>query len=267
MKYLSIFFLAFFLLGASKIPAPSVPIGGTLAVFSNLPGTWQPPVSGAIKDGFMRADGAAVPASCTRCKIPAGTALPDLTDKMLRGSDSSGTVGGGDTSSITLTESHIPQMSTNNIVHQTVSGTFASDSHDHKFPHVHQWGYAFANFNDRWVYSLTSKDRSKTEWTNQNQIVLRFNTQIGSFDGLLQHSYLDPETVFNGGLKWYTGGVLSPLSGQDGSNAATGSAVGTSSVTTSGGSTNLVVGTLEPTAAELDIVPAHVKAIFVIRVY
>lgn len=109
MKYPSILFLAFFLLGASNTPIPSVPIGGVLGVFSNLPGTWQPPVSGAIKDGFMRADGAQVPASCTKCKIPAGTVLPDLTDRVLRGSTTSGTNAGSD--SVTLSVSQIPQMS------------------------------------------------------------------------------------------------------------------------------------------------------------
>ena len=58
-------------------------------------GTWQPPATGAIKDGFMRADGGSVP-TCADCSIPQGTVLPDMRQRYAKGSNvgTSGTTGG-----------------------------------------------------------------------------------------------------------------------------------------------------------------------------
>jgi hypothetical protein len=75
----------------------SVPIGGMVAVMPNThANAWQPPASGQIKDGFMRADGATVPA-CSDCVIPAGQVLPNMNAKYPRGNTTSGTAGGSNT--------------------------------------------------------------------------------------------------------------------------------------------------------------------------
>jgi hypothetical protein len=80
-------------------PQGFVPIGGMVAVMPTThANAWQPPASGAIKDGFMRADGGTVP-TCTDCIIPAGTALPDMRQRYPKGSNTgtSGATGGANT--------------------------------------------------------------------------------------------------------------------------------------------------------------------------
>ena len=91
-------------------PPGMVPIGGIVAVYPTAhANAWQPPASGAIKDGFMRADGGTVPA-CSDCIIPAGAALPDLRSQLLKGGvTTSGGTGGA--SSYILAANQIPQLS------------------------------------------------------------------------------------------------------------------------------------------------------------
>ena len=79
----------------SGSPPPGfVPIGGMIAVMPTTAGTWQPPATGAIKDGFMRADGGSVP-TCADCSIPQGTVLPDMRQRYPKGSNT-GTSGATD---------------------------------------------------------------------------------------------------------------------------------------------------------------------------
>jgi len=281
VKYLSIIFLAFFLLGATtKISSPSVPVGGTVAVFSNLEGAWQPPVSGAIKDGFMRADGAQVPASCTKCKIPAGTVLPDLTDKMLRGATTSGASVGSDSGSgsVTLVAEQIPQMTTSAITHQTVSGTFASTEHDHNFAHVHQALFFYDYSIEFSIRGLSSIDDRVGTWSNYSATwpggesafipvvpYMVFNT-LGSDSGI-GSSTLSMNSTQQG--QAYTGGALSPPSGNGGSDSKTSAPAGTESVSTSGGSSTLTVGSASPSLVNISVptIPSSTTTIFVIRVY
>jgi len=87
------------LAGTSGAPG-MVPIGGLVAVMPNThANAWQPPATGAIKDGFMRADGAVVPA-CADCVIPAGTTTPNMVTRFLKGSTTSGTTGGSATKNL-----------------------------------------------------------------------------------------------------------------------------------------------------------------------
>lgn len=87
------------LAGTSGAPG-MVPVGGLVAVMPNThANAWQPPAMGAIKDGFMRADGAVVP-TCADCVIPTGTATPNMVTRFLKGSTTSGTTDGSPTKNL-----------------------------------------------------------------------------------------------------------------------------------------------------------------------
>jgi hypothetical protein len=87
------------LAGTSGAPG-MVPIGGMVAVMPNThANAWQPPTTGVIKDGFMRADGAVVP-TCADCVIPAGTATPNMVTRFTKGSTTSGATAGSATKNL-----------------------------------------------------------------------------------------------------------------------------------------------------------------------
>jgi hypothetical protein len=87
------------LAGTSGAPG-MVPIGGMVAVMPNThANAWQPPATGVIKDGFMRADGAVVP-TCADCVIPAGTTMPNMVSRFPKGSTTSGTTAGSATKNL-----------------------------------------------------------------------------------------------------------------------------------------------------------------------
>ena len=79
----------------------SVPLGCMIVAMPNIDAvnSWQPPLSGAIKDGFMRADGTIINAGhiSQGCLLAAGTVLPNMIQKYPRGNTTSGTTGGSNT--------------------------------------------------------------------------------------------------------------------------------------------------------------------------
>ena len=79
-------------------PPGMVPVGGLVAVMPNIQLTdaWQPPATGVIKDGFMRANGHIITAQnvIDGSKLRAGTVLPNMETKYLRGNSTSGTTNG-----------------------------------------------------------------------------------------------------------------------------------------------------------------------------
>lgn len=84
----------------------AVPIGGMVAVMpSTHANAWQPPTSGEIKDGFMRADGATIDATdvSNGSLFPAGTVLPNMKEKYPRGNITSGSTGGANTQASNVT--------------------------------------------------------------------------------------------------------------------------------------------------------------------
>lgn len=114
-----------------------VPIGGMVAVMPSIDAAaWQPPASGAIKDGFMRADGHQITAANVTAGslIPAGVYLPNMVSMVARGGTTScdGSVacnsktGGNDTS--TLVSGNIPN-------HTHSAGTY--DIAESNFDHGH----------------------------------------------------------------------------------------------------------------------------------
>ena len=88
----------------------AVPLGGLVAVMPNIDVViaWQPPATGEIKDGFMRADGTAITSTHKGlgCKLTVGTLLPNLTAKYLRGNTASGATGGANT--VTIASANLP---------------------------------------------------------------------------------------------------------------------------------------------------------------
>jgi len=118
-------------------PAPGgVPIGGVVAVVPNIHANlWQPPATGVIKDGFMRANGAAVPA-CSDCKIPTGTVLPDMVGKYIKGGTSSNTV--TTRATVTLTAANIPAITKSSLVSTgALNSSGVAITHTHPAYHTH----------------------------------------------------------------------------------------------------------------------------------
>ena len=78
-----------------------VPVGCMIVAMPNIDvsNSWQPPLSGAIKDGFMRADGTIINAGHVSqgCLLAAGTVLPNMIQKYPRGNTTSGATGGSNT--------------------------------------------------------------------------------------------------------------------------------------------------------------------------
>jgi hypothetical protein len=100
-----------------------VPVGGMVAVMpSTHANAWQPPASGAIKDGFMRADGATISAQNVTdgSVFPQGTVLPNMVGSFPKGATTTGTA----TAAQKLVASNIPQVSTT----YTPAGTNAASS-------------------------------------------------------------------------------------------------------------------------------------------
>lgn len=107
-----------------------VPVGGIIAIAANLTGAFGIPASGTISQGWMKCDGAAIPAAQT---LSGNT--PNLTDnRFLMGSTTAGTSGGA--SSVTLSSANIPSLTSSGTVTSTGAttnnnsgGTSANHSH------------------------------------------------------------------------------------------------------------------------------------------
>lgn len=88
-------------LNVPKIVGPgSIPIGGMVAIMNHIDGVnaWQPPASGVIKNGFMRADGTTITQAHRNngCKFSVSTVLPNMTNRIIKGGSTSNSTGGSD---------------------------------------------------------------------------------------------------------------------------------------------------------------------------
>jgi len=105
----------------------SVPVGGMVTVMPNIDvaNTWQPPATGVIKDGFMRADGTTITSAHKGlgCKLAVGTVLPNMVQKYPRGNTTSGAAGGANTqaSNVTIANHVFTQPSAHGITQPTFS--------------------------------------------------------------------------------------------------------------------------------------------------
>ena len=127
---------------AGGSPPGFIPIGGMIAVMPTThANVWQPPLTGVIKDGFMRADGGTVP-TCADCIIPAGTTLPNMVGSFPKGT---ATTTGTATASQKLVAANIPQVSTSytpaGTIDVTLSGVTPSLSSNSvaSTTHNHEW--------------------------------------------------------------------------------------------------------------------------------
>jgi hypothetical protein len=120
----------------------TVPIGGMVAVMPNIDvsNAWQPPASGAIKDGFMRADGTTIAASHRNagCKLAVGTKLPNMVNSYPRGNTTStnGTtgMGGANTQASNVTVAQQPTFYTPAHYHGFGAGSgLGGGHHAHAF--------------------------------------------------------------------------------------------------------------------------------------
>jgi len=88
----------------------AVPIGGMVAIMPNTnANAWQPPATGVIKEGFMRANGHTITAQNVTdgSKFPAGTVLPNMVGNFPKGANTSNAATGASK----LVASNIPELS------------------------------------------------------------------------------------------------------------------------------------------------------------
>jgi hypothetical protein len=149
-----------------------VPLGAIIAMTTGLSGAMAIPASGVVSNGYMRADGTAIPAS----NAVSGTA-PDLSGSIyLRGSTSYGGTGG--TNNTTLSDVNLPPHF-HSISHDhasvTSTGMSANLTHSHGITdpgHYHNEGIVTANagalpltYFVNNVISGTSRESNNAGWT------------------------------------------------------------------------------------------------------
>lgn len=126
------------------------PVGGVIAMFDNsaLPGAFTLPISGAVSQGWMRADGAAVPAGQA---ITAATVLPNLSDSRF--------VMGSTSASLSAAGSNTKNL-----------------QHGHVMSHVHIMGRIYRTGIES--FELYIRDTASVSATNiTNSDVLSLNTR------------------------------------------------------------------------------------------
>lgn len=110
----------------AQVQSPGfVPIGGMVAVMPHVSGSWQPPASGAVKDGFMRADGSTVTDGDSPLN---GEVLPNMaSNTYARGDSTSGGTGGANTQASNVTVGNHAALSLQN--HNSLSATIPNHQH------------------------------------------------------------------------------------------------------------------------------------------
>ena len=282
-----------------------VPLGGMIAVMPTMhANAWQPPATGAIKDGFMRADGATVSAQNVTdgSQFPAGTVLPNMVSAFPRGATTSAVAAtGSDTRDISHTHAMAHNHDTS-IAHTHGYGfahTHGTDSqlstlnlaHQHNYKHAHQWAYV-SNISSTysWV-TVATLDNTMGSWTDilvgflpDTYKISASNTSSNSITGGYSRAWLNYSVPV--GTSYYTSGVLAGVSG-DGASALTDPQLGsnnlahshttnsqsaTSGTTSSQSATTFTSGaasnatTTSGGSASLDIKPAYLNTVWVIRV-
>jgi hypothetical protein len=282
----------------------SVPIGGMVTVMPDIDAVnaWQPPASGIIKDGFMRADGTAITAGhvALGCKLAVGTLLPNMIQKYPRGNTTSGSTGGNNlyTPAGTNSTSNVPaaglSFSGNSTSYSvsvpahyhsngagstaatsvgvtggTASGTFSSSSH------THGDGSLGTNIAFGGGYMWAAKD-SSVAFTGDERVDMSLNTISGSFGGVGWRAVVTGSTDTPSA----TASVSSTAATMTGSNTVTGTfglvtggQNGNAAMTASGNNTpsGSITGTATAaaqtfTGTQASNEPAYVEVVWVIRV-
>lgn len=236
-------------LAGTSSPPGMVPIGGMVTVMPNIQATdaWQPPATGVIKDGFMRADGHIITAQnvADGSMLRVNTTLPDMRNKYARGNTTSGGTGGANT--VTLAANQIPQL----------SGAFTSGVNSVGHTHTITTGGISANHTHSGSTGNDSPDHSHNIWKK------------GQYEGI----DTNPNYPLGAGPN-YSQGTISThgASARHAHPFTTGtvSADHTHSGTTSGVSANhthnttVTLGSASPSSVNNE--PAYVEVVWVIRV-
>lgn len=239
-----------------------VPLGAIIAMTTGLTGAMSVPASGAVSNGWMRADGSAIPGGNT---VSGNT--PNLSNSVyLRGSTTYGGTGGNNTTTLTTTElpshTHTNTFALGGTGVTSGTGTFAAASHNHNMKHVHQWlsNVSGTGASSYVSWSLGSQSTSTTTWsgnpgTGGNVIPFSHNVLAGSGASYAaQINQFDNQT-----RNYYTAGVLSAPSGT-GDTAVTGDTSSTKTVTFSGSIDNTGSG------SAFSNEPSYINVIYMIRV-
>ena len=101
-----------------------VPIGGMVSVMPHVTGSWQPPASGVVKDGFMLADGSTVADASSPLN---GQVLPNMTGGVYPRGDSTSSNTSAGSNTTTILSANLPQH-THSINHDHASATTGNQS-------------------------------------------------------------------------------------------------------------------------------------------
>ena len=269
-----------------------VPLGGMIAVMPTMhANAWQPPATGAIKDGFMRADGATVSAQNVTdgSQFPAGTQLPNMVSAFPRGATTSAVAAtGSDTRDISHNHAmaHTHDTSVAHTHGYGFSHTHGTDSqlgtislaHAHRFGHTHNlMNLTAANELRGWTFGWPETP-APAGW--DTTIAWLHASQVGTGTGGLR-AYITgggPLTFVTNGINGvftdgtypttetkltdYTAGHSHSTTSQTGTTGTTSSQTGTTF--TSGAASNAT--TTSGGSASLDIKPAYLNTVWVIRV-
>ena len=104
-----------------------VPIGGMVFVMPHVTGSWQPPASGVVKDGFMLADGSTVADASSPLN---GQVLPNMTGGVYPRGDSTSSNTSAGSNTTTIASTNLPQH-THSINHDHASATTGNQSQSH----------------------------------------------------------------------------------------------------------------------------------------
>ena len=196
---LCMFLLSGVSLAAIRGPAGSIPIGGMMSIMPHISGTWQPPLAGGVKDGFMLADGKQVLDTSSPMY---GQYLPDMTGSTY--------VSGHTTSSNIHAGANLFTMGTANLPPHTHTAT-----HDHankatgnpSANHTHSFNPPATTTNG--CYNCTGY----FEYTDDNSTSMR--VRVKSASGMFSStnitaSYLNAESVPSAILDSYRVNITLP---------------------------------------------------------
>jgi hypothetical protein len=226
-----------------------------VVVMPNVSGNaWQPPVVGAIKDGFMRADGTVITVTHVSqgCVFAAGTVLPNMVQKYPRGNITSGTTGGANTFTPAGTNaaSNVPASG---LTFSGTSGTYTVSvpAHYHGFgtgsglgngEHTHSQMNVYLNYHT----GSTGSEWHPTAATSGNSTLTKTGL-IGSGESGHGHT-----------------GTIGLVTGGSNGNAAFSASGSNTPAGTIAGSATAAAQAFTGTAANSE--PAYVEVVWVIRV-
>jgi hypothetical protein len=240
----------------------NVPLGGIIAMTTGLTGAMAIPASGVVSNGYMRADGVAIPGGNKVSGTP-----PNLsTSVFLRGAATFGGAGGGTAS---LVAANIPQVSTSytpagtvDISHthgaSSVTGTVDATNltHTHTYSgtttttgssHAHDFLLPGAGGNP----GIGGANNSDSVPAN----VANAYAGVGTGQSTHTHTYSGTTDNNNGTLNH--GHTFS-------SGSAAGQTLGTTNKSLSGTPATITVGSASPTS--FNVIPNYIDVVYLIRV-